>query len=337
MTPPIIDYSASYQQLAQSPLAGWLPALQSQVEQALEPTVHGDVPRWLELLYQLPQTVPSVIHLNQDTLQIGAPGDLTAQQRCELSDLLMQFQPWRKGPFSLFGIKIDTEWRSDWKWQRLADTISPLQGRRVLDVGAGNGYYGWRMLGAGARMVIGIDPTLRYLMQYAAINHFLQGASGTGTPYGSNVVYPLRLEQLTTPIAAFDTVFSMGVIYHQRDHMGHLSQLLAHLRPGGELILEGLVIEGRDGECLHPKGRYAKMHNVHAIPSTATMEGWLHQAGLESIRLIDVSVTTLQEQRRTEWMCFESLADYLDPDDLTRTVEGHPAPIRATFVATKPV
>jgi tRNA (mo5U34)-methyltransferase len=328
-----IDYSNHFNQLADSPFSSWLPELSAQVEQALKPTTHGDVPRWLEMLYQLPRITPSSIDLNADALRIGSADDISTEQKEQLTELLMQFQPWRKGPFSLFGIHIDTEWRSDWKWQRLADAIAPLTGRTVLDVGSGNGYYGWRMLGAGAEMVVGIDPTLRYLMQYALIDHFLTG--GPGTPYGTNVVFPLRLEHLTQPVPAFDSVFSMGVIYHQRDHIGHIHQLLSHLKPGGELILEGLVIEGQAGACLHPKGRYAKMHNVHAIPSTATMAGWLKSAGLENIQLVDVSVTTLEEQRKTDWMVFESLVDYLDPDDRSRTIEGYPAPIRATFIANK--
>ncbi|MEW8068099.1 MAG: DUF1698 domain-containing protein, partial [Candidatus Thiodiazotropha endolucinida] len=43
--------------------------------------------------------------------------------------------------------------------------------------------------------------------------------------------------------------------------------------------------------------------------------------------------TTIEEQRATEWMRFESLADYLDPADRSLTIEGYPAPRRAVFVA----
>jgi tRNA (mo5U34)-methyltransferase len=324
---PVIDYSSCYAAMAQSPLAPWLEFLPQLVDAALEPTHHGDVPGWLQILLKLPPLTPSVVDLTQDAVLIGSAADITVAQRTELKELLFKFQPWRKGPFSLYGIEIDTEWHSDWKWRRLAGAITPLAGRRVLDVGSGNGYYGWRMLGAGAELVIGIDPTLRYLMQYAAINHFA-GAN-------RNYVLPLRLEEIPLAIPCFDTVFSMGVIYHQRDHLGHLRLLQQHLRPGGELVLEGLVIEGVAGDCLHPPKRYAKMHNVHAIPSCDTMAGWLHDVGFKNIKLIDCSPTTTAEQRRTEWMVFESLGDYLDPDDPSRTIEGHPAPLRATCTAEK--
>jgi len=324
---PVIDYTRCYQAMEQSSLSPWLEFLPPLVDEALEPARHGDVPKWLQVLLKLPPISPSIIDLTQDALLIGRDDDITAEQRAEIKELLFKFQPWRKGPFSLFGIELDTEWHSDWKWNRLADSIAPLEGRKILDVGSGNGYYGWRMMGAGADLVIGLDPTLRYLMQYAAINHFIGE--------NRNYVLPLRLEAIDKPLPLFDSVFSMGVIYHQRDHIGHLKLLKEHLRAGGELILEGLVIEGELGDCLHPPKRYAKMHNVRAVPSCDTMASWLKEAGYKNIKLIDCSPTTTEEQRRTEWMVFESLGDYLDPEDPSLTIEGHPAPLRATFTAEK--
>jgi len=35
-----------------------------------------------------------------------------------------------------------------------------------------------------------------------------------------------------------------------------------------------------------------------------------------------------QEQRRTEWMVFESYEDFIDTSDPALTVEGYPAPVR---------
>lgn len=53
------------------------------------------------------------------------------------------------------------------------------------------------------------------------------------------------------------------------------------------------------------------------------------------MRIADVCVTTTEEQRRTEWMITESLADFLDPNDHSKTVEGYPA-LRAVLIARKP-
>ncbi len=319
-----LGYQYLYDWLKTSPLAHWLESVPQLAETKIEK--HGDTPRWLEALSQLPSLTPDSLDLSAPCLRIGEKTQIDDDQRQTISETLMAFHPWRKGPFCPFGIHLDTEWRSDWKWARLEEKIN-LKGKQILDVGSGNGYYGWRMLGAGAERVIAIDPTISYVMQYAAMRHFI----GEQPMH----VLPLKLEELPAGNEAFDTVFSMGVIYHRKDHMEHIEQLMSHLKPGGELILEGLVIEGGPGDVLHPGKRYAKMKNVHTLPSPDTMMGWLSDAGLSNVELIDVSPTTVEEQRRTDWMHFHSLADYLDPNDPTKTIEGFPAPIRAVISARK--
>ena len=90
---------------------------------------------------------------------------------------------------------------------------------------------------------------------------------------------------------------------------------------------------GKAGEVLVPEGRYAKMRNVWFIPSELTLQSWLKRIGFQNIRCIDTKVTTTEEQRKTSWMEYESLEDFLDPEDSTKTIEGHPAPRRAIFIA----
>ena len=303
-------------------IAHWLESVPQLSEERL--SKHGDLPRWLEALSQLPPLTPDHLDLAAPCLQIGSAEQINDEARDAISDTLMAFHPWRKGPFCPYGIHLDTEWRSDWKWARIEEQVD-LKDKLILDVGSGNGYYGWRMLGAGAKRVIGIDPTISYVMQYTAMRHFI----GEKPMH----VLPLKLEDIPEGNQAFDTVFSMGVIYHRKDHMEHIEQLKQHLKPGGELVLEGLVIDGGPGDLLHPKGRYAKMKNVHTLPSPDTMSQWLADAGFSDIKVLDVSPTTTDEQRKTEWMHFESLADYLDPNDPSKTVEGHPAPLRAVLSA----
>ncbi len=315
-------YPQLFEWMQHSPIAHWLESVPQLSEERLGR--HGDLQRWLEALAQLPALSPDTLDLSAPCLQIGSAEQLDEAGRQAISKTLMAFHPWRKGPFCPYGIHLDTEWRSDWKWQRIEEAVE-LKGKTVLDVGSGNGYYGWRMLGAGAERVIGIDPTISYVMQYTAMRHFI----GELPMH----VLPLKLEELPAGNQAFDSVFSMGVIYHRKDHMEHLEQLKQHLKPGGELVLEGLVVEGGPGDLLHPKGRYAKMKNVHTLPSPATMAQWLGQAGFSDIEIIDVSPTTKDEQRSTQWMHFESLCDYLDPENPSLTVEKHPAPLRAVLKA----
>lgn len=317
-------YDRLFAWLAQSPLSHWLESIAALSESKI--ARHGDTRRWLEALSQLPALVPDSLDLAAPCLKIGSAKQIDEATREGIREALMSFHPWRKGPFCPYGIHLDTEWRSDWKWARLEGEID-LKNKLVLDVGSGNGYYGWRMLGAGATRVIAIDPTIGYIMQYAAMRHFI----GEQAMH----VLPLKLEELPKGNAVFDTVFSMGVIYHRKNHLEHIEQLMRHLKPGGTLVLEGLVINGEVDDVLHPQGRYAKMKNVHTIPSVGMMQQWLEEAGLHTVKLLDISPTGTDEQRRTEWMHFESLADYLDPTDFEKTIEGYPAPIRAVFSACK--
>lgn len=288
---------------------------------------HGDFAGWVEALGALPAIEPASWEL-ADRIRIGDASQCSDHERAQLRQALMGLHPWRKGPFELFGLTIDTEWRSDWKWDRLKHHIASLEGRTVLDVGCGNGYHCWRMAGAGARLVLGVDSHLLFTMQYWAIRHFLK------TP--PVFVAPLALEDLPGELEAFDTVFSMGVLYHRRSPFDHLAGLRDCLRRGGELVLETLVIEGPEGMTLVPQGRYARMPNVWFLPSCDTLHEWLKKAGFGKVRLVSVAPTTVEEQRTTDWMTFESLPEALDPADPATTIEGYPAPLRAIFVAEKP-
>ncbi len=323
----MIDYSSFLARLQQFGLEKWSAQLADVLPKLLNPQRHGDLPRWYSALDALPELSIDKIELDRNAVRISGK-DVTADQRDQLQSALRQLHPWRKGPYDLFGTAIDTEWRSDWKWDRLKNQIAPLQGRKVLDVGCGNGYHCWRMRGAGAELVIGIDPTLLFVMQYAALQHYLRD--------DSVAVLPLGIEHLPKKLRFFDTVFSMGVLYHRRSPFDHLLELREALRPGGQLVLETLIIDGGAGEILVPDDRYARMNNVWFLPSTAALTQWLKKIGFKNPQLVNVTSTTSEEQRSTDWMTFQSLPQCLDPLDPTRTIEGYPAPKRAILIAEAP-
>ncbi|UTF60958.1 tRNA 5-methoxyuridine(34)/uridine 5-oxyacetic acid(34) synthase CmoB [Gilvimarinus sp. DA14] len=320
----MIDYQALTEFLTGHPrLHRWCEQLEDDIHQGLSPQRFGDLPAWLEALQRLPHIEPQTLQLADEVSVSGICDEQTREQaRAALQALI----PWRKGPYTLHDIHIDTEWRSDWKWERIRHKIAPLHNRLVLDVGCGNGYHGWRMLGDGAARVIGIDPSPRFVVQFAAIKHFL----GRSQPID---VLPIGIEKLPSELRAFDTTFSMGVFYHRRSPMDHLRELKDTLRAGGQLVLETLVIEGGEGEVLVPKGRYAMMNNVWFIPTPDTLISWMRKCGFNNARLVDLCPTTVEEQRATEWMKFHSLENFLDPQDPGKTIEGYPGPIRATLVA----
>ncbi len=322
----ILDYTPLIERLRNDDVDALADALPLVLEAGLDVTRYGDIPRWKQSLESLPDITISDIDMASSSVRAGVTTDCNDAQSSQLQEALMGLHPWRKGPFAVAGIDIDTEWRSDFKWDRLKDKIQSLEGRRVLDVGCGSGYHCWRMVAAGAELVMGIDPTPLFVMQYWAMQKYLQNP---------NVwVVPMRMEALPEKLKTFDTVFSMGILYHRRSPFDHLQELRDALVNGGQLVLETLVIEGDDGEVLVPEGRYSKMGNVWFIPSVPTLCSWLAKMKFRDVEVIDVSTTTVEEQRATDWMTFHSLSDFLDPDDPTKTAEGHPAPRRVVVVAT---
>ena len=318
------QFNQFYQQIATNRLSHWLNTLPAQLTHWHENNLHGEFKHWQKTLDALP-----VVEANSNTdivntVKIGESGDLDQGQFKRLENLMKKFKPWRKGPYHIHGLHIDTEWRSDFKWDRLSEHISDLSGKYVLDIGCGSGYHLWRMRGAGAKFVVGIDPTQLFLMQFNAIKHFIDNEQVH--------LLPLGVEQLPE-LKAFDTVFAMGVLYHRRSPIDFLYQLKAQLVKGGELVLETLIVDGDENTVLVPGERYAKMRNVWFLPSEKAMCAWLERCGFSNVRVVNTDITALDEQRKTEWIDTESLQDFLDPNDNSKTIEGYPAPKRAIFIA----
>ena len=283
---------------------------------------NGNIPKWTIALDELKAIPKGEIELNEPYIRI----DQNSADPIVLERAFKRLLPWRKGPFIFNNLKLESEWQGDLKWKRLQKHITPLKNRRVLDVGAGNGYFTLRMAMEGAKKALGIEPFLLFNYQYAAIKSLVNKDINA-------MLLPIRLEEMPK-LSIFDSVFSMGVLYHQRSHMEHLLELKDMMAPGAELILETLVVEGPNGYSLIPEGRYAQMRNVHCLPSVETLKSWLVDAKFKNIKVIDISKTSSKEQRRTEWIGDNaaSLEDFLDPSDSSLTKEGYPAPTRVIII-----
>lgn len=323
----MIDFKDFYKRALENGLGRFEDEFRCILDTRFHQHYHGELSHWLEAIAALPAIAAQPIQFG-DSISISSTKPIEPQSKDQLLDCLKLFHPWRKGPFNLFGIEIDTEWRSNLKWQRVLPHIQSLKNRKILDIGCGNAYYGWQMLAEQPRWVLGVDPSQKFMMQFLIMKRF---ANNYPIDY-----LPLRGEDLPARMAAFDTVFSMGVLYHRRSPFDHLEELKQCLVAGGELVLETLVIEGGQNHVLVPANRYAQMRNVWFIPSITTLAGWLERVGFDEVKLVDISQTTTTEQRTTDWMRFHSLEDYLAPDNPNLTIEGYPAPLRATFVARNP-
>lgn len=282
-------------------------------------TRHGRFEKWWQTISRLPNEEPKKVVLNRK-----APRVFGRQTISE--DVWHELGPWKKGPFDVMGIVLDAEWRSDLKWDRVLAVASSLKGRRVLDVGTGNGYFLLRAAGEGARFTLGLEPSALYCAQYIALNRFYQRKD--------IALLPITSSEFPQSCRAFDTVLSMGVLYHRRSPLDHLAELKSFLRPGGQLILETIVVPGEEGYALVPEDRYAQMRNVWFLPTVPTLTSWLHRLGFEDLHISVPVPTTEVEQRSTRFSSQHSLRDFLDPEDKSRTVEGYPAPRRAVWVAT---
>ena len=366
-----LDESHLHTRFRHTPLEQWVPKLIEAVNARADALSHGLLGQWQQAIESLPELPIQRIELDHPSgvailtkLDILEGSTIEAEEKpttqdsgdvnsetedadglpelklCEpysyplspeaeqLEPALRVLQPWRKGPYRIGHVHIDTEWRSDWKWNRIAPHISSLENRCVLDVGCGNGYHMWRMRSAGASTVLGIDPSVLFQMQFNALQHYINDPCVS--------MLPLTMDTLPAPMHIFDTVFSMGVLYHRKDPHAHLKELRSALRSQGELILETLIAPGEDEKELIIDERYARMRNIWTLPSVALLAKWLLDAGFEQIRCVSVDITSQLEQRTTSWMPFESLTESLNPENRALTVEGHPRPRRVVLIATGP-
>ena len=262
-------------------------------------------------------------------VQIGKEEERTSTERKQVFQMAEKLIPWKKGPFSLFGEKIDAEWRSDLKWDRIKEHIPSLEGKTVLDVGCNNGYFMFRLLEKNPKLVLGIDPVVPNWAQFHFLNHLVDDPRLHFQLWG--------VENVKWMPQTYDYIFSMGIIYHHRNPMQQLLELKRALKPGGEIILETIGIPGQESYALFPEDRYAKMRNVWFVPTTSCFLNWIVRAKFKEIELIKVSELTPNEQRLTNWCPppRESLEDFLDPHEREKTIEGYPAPIRIAVKAKR--
>ena len=260
-----------------------------------------------------------------DWFSVGKKDDLTNDEYEVILKTAKKLIPWRKGPFKIFGLEIDSEWQSNIKYNLIRPYFN-LKDKVVADIGCNNGYYMFRMLEDKPKRLIGFDPSPLTLHQFEFINHFVK----------SDIVYEmLGVEHLEFYNHKFDFIFMLGVLYHRPDPVGTLKSLARGLNSKGEILIDTFMIDGENEICLTPNKRYSKIPNIYFIPTIPALKNWLERAGFENIEVIATTVTTSEEQRKTEWSFDQSLEDFLDENDKTKTVEGYPAPKRVYVKARK--
>ncbi len=277
-----------------------------------------------EAIHSIPEPVVESYSLN-DAIEINLDKEYSKENLNKIEEVAKTMLPWRKGPFKIDSLFIDTEWKSYIKYSIIEPHFN-LKDKIVGDIGCNNGYYLFKMLSHKPKKLIGFDPSAITFMQFQFINKFIK----------SDIKYELLgIEHVEHYEHKFDTLFCLGVLYHRSDPIGSLKSLHKALNKNGELILDTFMIDGEEDICLTPKERYSKIPNIYFIPTVNALKNWCLRAGFKEVKVIAIKKTELEEQRKTDWINSQSLDEFLDPQNPELTVEGYPAPKRVYIKAIK--
>lgn len=283
--------------------------------------------RYREPLQKVLHLRASLLDCTGDVVRIGRKSDLTASEHEQVLQLMRTFMPWRKGPFSIFDIEIDAEWQSQRKWNRLLPEMPDLQDKIIADIGCNNGYYMFRMAAHHPKLVLGFEPYVQHYFTFSALNSF--------AALDNLTVDLLGIEHLPLFPGCFDVIFCLGILYHRSSPVEALRDLYGALKPGGCLLVESQAIKGEEALALFPEKTYAKVPGTWFVPTPPCLYNWLARAGFTDITCFCSHPMSSVEQRRTDWMIFESYQDFIDKENPALTIEGYPAPWRVFFKATR--
>ncbi len=287
--------------------------------------------RWPLLASGFPPINPESIEVDVSAVAVSVQTseNLTEAQRLALEECARKLAPWKKGPYQLFHLDIDAEWRSDKKWERLSGHLPPLSGARVLDIGCNNGYFLFRASEYNPALLLGIDPVALFVAQFELIQHYARRRR--------LFVEPLGIEHLPLMRESFEVCLCLGIIYHHRNPIQQLIDIRESLTPGGWLFLESLGILGDDSRALFPEASYARMGNVWFVPTLSCLINWVQRARFVEVQVLADTPSSESEQRATKWCLPDqpSLRDSLDPENSGLTIEGYPAPRRFLLRARK--
>jgi len=300
--------------------------LQEEIRQELAKPKKGHL-RFQEPYNRVSHLRARFLDFSGDVVTIGQAEELDEANREMVRNTLRAFMPWRKGPFRIFGIDIDAEWRSERKWSRLLPVLPDLRDKVIADVGCNNGYYMFRMAGHEPKLVIGFEPFLQHYYAFKTLNSF------ASLDFLHNEL--LGVEHIGHYERCFDVVFLMGILYHRKSPVEALQDVLTAMKPGGTLVVESQAIPGQDPIALFPEKTYAKVPGTFFVPTASCLENWLARAGFKDVEIFCTHPMSSEEQRRTDWMTFESYNDFIDPENPSRTVEGYPAPLRVYLKGVK--
>ena len=287
---------------------------------------HGNHYKWIKILKSLPNISTSYLNYSNSSIIIGKKNEINDAQTKTLEKELLKLSPWRKGPFNIFGLEIDSEWRSEKKWQRIQSYLPNINGMRIADIGCSNGYYSFKLLELQPDLIVGMDKTALYIIQFLALKAYVKQIQEL-------IVLPCSSEEFNFNKINFDLILSMGVLYHSKNPSTHLNSLRYLLKKNGYIILETIVSNKSANIDIKKNQTYAGMKNVRTIFTKKNLNDLMIFHGFKNIEIINDSFTDSNEQRSTKWMSGKSFKDFTLPNG--NTLEGYPPVCRSILVAQK--
>ncbi|KAA0449845.1 MAG: DUF1698 domain-containing protein, partial [Candidatus Thioglobus sp.] len=100
-------------QCAQSKISAICPQLIEASKQAFAVN-NGNIGKWEAAIAAIKKQPKGALNYKKPYLHIDIKADFEA-----LQNALKLLMPWRKGPYQIGDLQLDSEWRGDMKWQRL--------------------------------------------------------------------------------------------------------------------------------------------------------------------------------------------------------------------------
>ena len=287
---------------------------------------HGNLEQWKNILTKLPDISTNYLDFSKECIQIGNPKEINLSQLKILEKGLLNLRPWRKGPFNIFGLEVDSEWRSEKKWQRIEDYLPKIKGMRIGDIGCSNGYYSYKLLKLEPELIVGMDKTSLFIIQFLATKFYAKQIQEL-------IILPCSAEEFNPEFIDFDLLLSMGILYHAKNPSNHLASLQRLVKKNGYIILETIISNLKQNINIEKNQTYAGMSNIGTIFTKDNLIKLLNVSGFKNIQVINDSFTNISEQRTTKWMQGKSLSDFILSNG--DTLEGYPPVCRTIFIAQK--